>query len=242
MAVGFLGRYVIMKKGSKIILAAAFSAFLLAGCSLKINLGGSGDSSSNSSAVADTSGSGAGNAEVSASTGTSMAMPEVSASSEAASNAGGSSTASTSDGEITEEKALSIAYEHAGVTADEVYNVQVEREQENGNPVFKAEFETEAGEYEYEILRSDGRIYETDYELKKEWVYAQPEDSVTIDEAAQKIADLTGAAAEDVNIWQEGGDGRAHYEGNVSYNGVYYEFELDPETNIIYEWSAKVQP
>ncbi len=219
------------------MVGAVLSALLLAGCSLKINLGGSGDGSGNSSAVTDTSGSGVETSQASVSSGTPVAPPVTSSSSVPAE----SSAASTSDGEITEEKALSIAYEHAGVAADEVYNVQVEREQENGNPVYKTEFETEAGEYEYEILRADGRIYETNYELKKEWVYAQPETSVTIDQAAQKIADLTGAAAEDVNIWQEGGDGRAHYEGNVSYDGVYYEFELDPETNIIYEWSAQVR-
>ena len=32
--------------------------------------------------------------------------------------------------------------------------------------------------------------------------------------------------------------GRSRWEGSLSYNGIYYEFEIDTQTGIITDWNA----
>ena len=36
---------------------------------------------------------------------------------------------------------------------------------------------------------------------------------------------IPGASAADVNIWEESGDGRGRYEGELFLDGMKYEFE-----------------
>ena len=49
---------------------------------------------------------------------------------------------------------------------------------------------------------------------------------------------VSDASAADVDIWEESGDGRGRYEGELFLDGKKYEFELDPQTGRIFDWSA----
>ena len=61
-----------------------------------------------------------------------------------------------------------------------------------------------------------------------------------MDEAVTIIQEkVPGASAEDIRIWEEREDGWTLYEGNLYYYGVSYEFEIDPETGIIFNWSEE---
>lgn len=71
-------------------------------------------------------------------------------------------TGSTGDGTIDRSKALSVALENAGVPEKDAYNVKAERDRENGIPIFRVEFETDYGDYDFEISVSDGRIVGAD--------------------------------------------------------------------------------
>ena len=44
-----------------------------------------------------------------------------------------------------------------------------------------------------------------------------------------------------IEIWEELGDGRGRYEGELSYNNMKYEFEMDPKTGIIFDWNADLR-
>lgn len=148
----------------------------------------------------------------------------------------------SSGGEISRDDALTTVLEHAGVSQGEAYNVKVERDGDNGIPIYDIEFETDYGDYDYEIAIADGSIVGTDYEVREEWAYQQPEQSVSEDEVRALVQQkVPGAPASDIQIRQERDDGRFRYEGSLSYNDMYYEFEVDGQTGIILDWNADLR-
>ena len=78
----------------------------------------------------------------------------------------GSGTAQSEAGgtaaDIGSEAALAAALSHAGVSQDQVYDLEVKREYDDGRLEYEIEFKTGGWEYEYTILAADGAIL--DYE------------------------------------------------------------------------------
>lgn len=79
----------------------------------------------------------------------------------------GGGTAQTGTGggsasDIGSEAALAAALSHAGVSQDQVYDLEVKREYDDGRLEYEIEFKTGGWEYEYTILAADGAIL--DYE------------------------------------------------------------------------------
>ena len=76
---------------------------------------------------------------------------------------GGSQTTQPSAGsDIGAEKAKSIALSHAGFTASQVQNLQVEKDNDDGRLEYQVEFRVNGTEYEYTISAADGTILERD--------------------------------------------------------------------------------
>ena len=71
-------------------------------------------------------------------------------------------TAST---ELSEEKALEIALADAGLTADLILRLKIEKDRDDGVLVYEIEFDHGRTEYDYEIRVSDGKILERDIDL-----------------------------------------------------------------------------
>ena len=114
----------------------------------------------------------------------------------------------------------------------DAYNVKNETDSDNGIPLYDIEFETDYGDYDFEVAMADGRIVGADYEVDEEWLDALGGSPVTAEETA---------SAADVNIWEESGDGRGRYEGELFLDGMKYEFELDPRTGRIFDWNADLR-
>ena len=79
----------------------------------------------------------------------------------------GGGTAQTGTGggsasDIGREDALAAALNHAGVSQDQVYDLEVKREYDDGRLEYEIEFKTGGWEYEYTISAADGTIL--DYE------------------------------------------------------------------------------
>ena len=119
-------------------------------------------------------------------------------------------------GEISREEALAIALANAGVPEEDAYNVKNETDSDNGIPLYDIEFETDYGDYDFEVAMADGRIVGADYEVDEEWLDALGGSPITTEEAASIVAGkIPGASAADVDIWEESGDGRGRYEGEL---------------------------
>lgn len=146
------------------------------------------------------------------------------------------------DGAVSREAALAVALENAGVPAADAYNIRTERDEESGIPVYDIEFETDYGDYDFQVARSDGQIVGADYEVDEEWLDTLGGTPVTAEEAGDLVLEkIPGAEKEDVRIWEEQEDGRGRYEGEAFSGGLKYEFEIDSQTGRIYDWNADLR-
>ena len=153
-----------------------------------------------------------------------------------------SSAPETPAGEISREEALAIALDNADVPEGDACNIKNETDSDNGIPIYDIEFETDYGDYDFEVAMADGRIVGADYEVDEEWLDALDGSPVTAEEAASIVAGkVSGASAADVSVWEESGDGRGRYEGELFLDGMKYEFELDPRTGRIFDWTADLR-
>ena len=60
---------------------------------------------------------------------------------------------------------LLTALEHAGVKAEDAYDLSVELDNEHGKAIYEAEFKSGGYEYEYEIDASTGDVLKFDKEF-----------------------------------------------------------------------------
>ena len=145
-------------------------------------------------------------------------------------------------GEISAEDALSIALDNADVPKADAYNIKNERDGDNGIPIYDIEFETDYGDYDFEVAIADGRIVGADYEVDEEWLDAFGGSAVSLEDARALVSEkVPGSNAGDVQIWEESEDGRGRYGGELFFNGMKYEFEIDPRMGRIYDWNADLR-
>ena len=144
--------------------------------------------------------------------------------------------------EISRDDALSIALENADVPSDDVFNVKIEQDGDNGIPVYDIEFETEYGDFDFEIAVSDGAVVGADYEIDEEWLDALGGEPVTAEGAAAVVqSKVSGVSSDDIYITEENEDGRVRFEGEVFFDGLKYEFEIDGSTGRIFDWNADLR-
>ena len=147
-----------------------------------------------------------------------------------------------SAGAVDRDTALAIALANASVAEADARHIQIETDGDNGIPIYDIEFETTYGDYNFEVSINGGVIVGADYEVDDEWL-SRLGGSPTDLEGAKAIVQskVPGAPAEDIRIWEEGDDGRLRYEGELFYNGMKYEFEIDPNTGIIFDWNGDLR-
>ena len=197
-------------------------------------LGGCGNSGGNDTNQAQSS------SETSAPT-TSSVSEEQSASTQAQQQ----TDDNTSDqGEISRDRALEIAMADAEVSSDNAREVKAERDEDDGIPIYDIEFETEYGDYDYEVAINGGKIVGADYEVEEEWARRQNGSAVSADDV-KKIAQekVPGVSENDIKVWKESDDDddENRYEGQFRYDSMKYEFEVDASTGIIIDWNTDLR-
>ncbi len=146
------------------------------------------------------------------------------------------------DGQISADKAQSIALEHAEVRAKDATFVRSNLDWDDGRWVYEVEFYTADGmEYDYEIDAVSGAVVQYDHDAE----YYKPQQSdngtlITESKAGQIALDrVSGASENNLRIKLDYDDGRPVYEGEIFYNSMEYEFEIDGYTGTVLEWSAE---
>lgn len=141
--------------------------------------------------------------------------------------------------DISTDNALSIALNYAGVSADQAYNVKIDRDRDAAIPVYDVEFETNDSDYDVEVDMHSGDIVSSDYEVKDEWARRQAWNPMSMTEAKNLVlSKVPDASPQDVQLRQDIDDGAPRYEGRLLTGTMYYEFEIDPDTGIILDWKA----
>ena len=154
-----------------------------------------------------------------------------------------SSSGSQSSGTIlTADQAKEKALAHAGLTSSQVTMVKCQLDWENGRQVYDVEFYgSNYAEYDYEIDASTGAVLEYDYDAESITPNGSGSQALTAEEAkALALAQVPGATAADIYEFEvDYDDGRVEYEGNIIYNSMKYEFQIDGHSGSIREWEAE---
>ncbi len=148
---------------------------------------------------------------------------------------------STSSDILTEEEAKQIALKDANVKEKDITNIRVKKDIEDGKTIYEVEFYVQAEEYDYEIDVTTGKIISKDYEIENDFYNQETSTSVSTisqEDAIQIVLKrVPGATEQNVRIKLDVDDGHSIYEGEVYYNQIEYEFELNAENGKILEWS-----
>lgn len=151
------------------------------------------------------------------------------------------SSDSNAEAEYTEEDALKIAREDVGLEEKDIDKSRVELEQDDGFVTYNVEFYVGNEEYDYEIDASTGRIMDVDYEIDEDFLNSDAEGAEISEAEAEEIAleKVPGATSDDLSMKLERDDGRMIYEGNIRYDGVEYEFEINAENGKVISWESE---
>lgn len=148
----------------------------------------------------------------------------------------------SSTGQISSDDALTAALSDADVKKEDASRVNVQRDTEDGISVWNVEFTTDYGEYDYDIVAADGSVASADWEIYEQQLDQMGGSPVSSEQAKEIAADrISGASASDIQIREERDDGRERFEGELFFNGMKYEFEIDKQTGIITDWSAEAR-
>lgn len=144
---------------------------------------------------------------------------------------------SGSTSEITEDQAKQIAFDHAQVKEEDLTNLKVKKDFDDGVSIYEVDFQAANKQYEYDIKAADGQILTTDFEIDDD--YVDPNTQTAISEADAKAAALArveGASDSDIRIQLQRDDGQLVYEGTIIYNNTEYDFEINAETGDFLSW------
>ena len=150
--------------------------------------------------------------------------------------------------DIGEDAALQAALEAAGVSESDASRLRISKDRDDGRVVYEIRFDVDQTEYDYDVLASDGQILSSDVELRNDDrdddddrnrgsnadVAISREEAIDI-----ALAKVSGATESDIRIELDHDDGRYKYEGDIIYERVEYDFEIDANSGDILEWSEE---
>lgn len=169
---------------------------------------------------------------------------------------GGNSGSGAGSADIGRDAALEAALNDAGVNEADTTRLKVSEDMDDGRKVYEIGFDVAEKEYDYEIQASDGAILSSDVETNEGYTAAQnstqsqqnadnagtgtSDAAVSLEEATRIALDkVPGATEQDIRINLDYDDGRQKYEGDIIYEQMEYDFEIDANTGEVIEWSEE---
>jgi len=158
------------------------------------------------------------------------------------------SAPATEPSSITRDEALEIALSDAGLTRQEIYDLEVEPDRDKGDLHYDVDFEKDGKDYDYEIHAETGEI------LKKEEPVTTPVTPTPTTPTPTKPADtetakrltkeealnialthagLTKEQIRDPDVELDKERGVVHYEVDFEAGAYEYEYEIHAETGEI---------
>ena len=133
---------------------------------------------------------------------------------------------------IGKDAALSAALKAAGLSKDQVKNIEIELDYEHGVMVYEVEFDRGFDEYSYDIDAKTGEVvaYDNDDDDDDKVVNVPAEDVIGKDaakSAALKHAGLTAAQVTELSVELDRENGKTVYEVEFKSAGYEYSCEID---------------
>ena len=208
------------------MITAAFLAVSITACGSS-----STDSQSQTGAASQSGGTAVSTNSASGQTADSSAAVTPSVPTQAAASQSGSTS------EITEDQAKQIAFDHAQVKEEDLTNLKVKKDFDDGVSIYEVDFQAANKQYEYDIKAADGQILTTDFEIDDDYVAPNTQTAVSAADAkAAALARVEGASDSDIRIQLQRDDGQLVYEGTIIYNNTEYDFEINAETGDFLSW------
>ena len=144
---------------------------------------------------------------------------------------------------ISRDQALQIALEDAGLTQDQIHDLEVELDNDGGALHFDVDFEVNDKDYDYEIDAEDGKILKKQVP-KKETATTSASSSSSSSSSKQlsrteardivlKHAGLSISQVRDLEVELDKDGGKAHYDVDFDADGYEYDYEVDAQTGKI---------
>ena len=133
------------------------------------------------------------------------------------------------------------ALKAAGVSEADASRVLISMDRDDGMTLYEVRFDAGGTEYDYEIQASDGQVVSSDLEkIRDDGRGGNASTAVSREQAMETaLAKVPGAAEKDIRIELDYDDGRYRYEGDIIYDRVEYDFEIDADSGEIVEWSEE---
>lgn len=151
---------------------------------------------------------------------------------------------SNETGVIAVEEAKDIALNDAKLTRDNVTFIKAEKESDNGVEKYDVEFYSGDTEYNYEINAADGKIIESDHDIKNFDIKNNQNSSntakITLEEAkniAIKHANLSGEKVTFTKSEKDLEDGVEIYEIEFLYGNTKYDYDINAADGKILEYT-----
>ena len=153
-------------------------------------------------------------------------------------------TAGTASGQtITQAEAKAKALANAGLKESQVTFLRAELDRDDGRQVYEVEFYTQDyKEYDYEIDAATGEVLSYDYDAETDFQTGTSSGKELTAAEAKALALSQVPGATEADIWEfstDRDDGRLEYEGEIHYDGVSYEFEIDGYSGAIRNWEVE---
>ena len=155
----------------------------------------------------------------------------------------GEQTTGAANGLIGEAEAKAKALAHAGLQESQVTFLRAELDQDDGRQVYEVEFYTQDyKEYDYEIDAATGEVLSYDYDAETDFQTgtSSGKELTAAEAKALALSQVPGATEADIRKFStDRDDGRLEYEGEIHYDGVSYEFEIDGYSGAIRNWEVE---
>ena len=137
---------------------------------------------------------------------------------------------------ISREQALQIALEDAGLTQDQIHDLEVELDNDGGALHFDVDFEVNDKDYDYEIDAEDGKILKKQVPKKETATTSASSSSSSSSkqlsrtearDIALKHAGLSISQVRDLEVELDNDSKNAHYDVDFDFDGYEYEYDID---------------
>lgn len=150
---------------------------------------------------------------------------------------------------IGKDAALSAALKAAGLTKDQVKNIEIELDYEHGVMVYEVEFDRGFDEYEYDINAKTGAIVAYDNEINgKEVKFEKNDDAASKSyigkdaalSAALKAAGLTKDQVKNIEVKLDNDDGVMVYEVEFDRGYDEYDYDINAKTGAVVAYDNEI--
>lgn len=141
---------------------------------------------------------------------------------------------------ITKEKALEIALADAGLKQNEIQDLDIELDKDEGTVHYDVDFEKDDKDYDYEIDAQTGEILKKDVpKAPAATTTASSNTSSSTTSSSKNIgrtkardialkhAGLKASQVRDLEVELDKEGGKTHYDVDFEYNGYDYDYEID---------------